>query len=326
MHSGIFFIGVLSLICWGVQLLPVISVPITGKNTNYNLSLSHYNNISFGVFGVCDTVRGTCSTPKIGYTDNNSIIYPTDFQEPDSLASITEVQLPSNVTHLISKLLVLHVVAFGFTCLLVLQSMSLLFADALDSQNPTFIKLTGLLKKLRSRLSPSNASSLQSEDTLVAPRKAGMKRHSYKQLTFMFLFATLSFLLSLLAFLADFVLFVPKLGPLGWIQMLPVLIMATIAAFSCFLKRSIQSRRHLDDSIYLADDMRTRNSVFVEWDDDFHSEDGVFIYSNGFSSENKDEERHLSSLLISETEMHSLSSEHHLEDRHSGISLRISPV
>ncbi|GEQ72020.1 hypothetical protein JCM33374_g5706 [Metschnikowia sp. JCM 33374] len=320
MNSGIFFIGVLSLICWGIQLLPVISVPITGKSTNYNLSLSHYNNVSFGVFGVCDTVRGTCSSPKIGYSDNSSIFYPTNFPDSDYSGTGTEVSLPSDVTHLVSKLLVLHVVAFGFTCLLVLQSVSILLAKKLRRGKSPLAKISKLLHQSRSRPSTSEETGLESEDTLIASRYSFSKNQNYQQLNFMFSFAILSFLSSLLAFLADFVLFVPKLGPLGWIQMLPVSIMAIIASLTCFLKRSIQSRRHLDESVGLADEMRAKHSVFVEWDDDFHSDDGVFIFSNGFSSEQKEDEPRISSssrdnILLQQsslqTEMQSLSPERH---------------
>ncbi|OBA19042.1 pali-domain-containing protein [Metschnikowia bicuspidata var. bicuspidata NRRL YB-4993] len=322
MHSGILFISVLLLICWGIQLLPVISVPITGKSTNYNLNLSHYNNVSFGVFGVCDTVQGTCSSPKIGYEDDTPIMYPGNFQELDPLSSFAEVELPSNVTYLISKLLVLHVVAFGFTCLLALQSISLLLMDSVKVNNLLTARVLKRWRKLRNRWSTSK----QSSSLRVSSKTTPGRKHNYRQLTIMFLFAILSFLLSLLAFLADFVLFVPNLGPLGWIQMLPVLIMAIIASFSCFLKRSIQSRRHLNDSVYLADDMRGKNTIFVEWDDDTHSDDGVIIYSNGFTSEHVDEEQEISALLLFESETQSLSSHHNLNsDRHS-INLHLSTV
>ncbi|QBM89061.1 SUR7/PalI family protein [Metschnikowia aff. pulcherrima] len=333
MHSGIFFIGILSLICWGIQLLPVISVPITGKKTNYNLSLSQYNNVSFGVFGVCDYVRDTCTSPRIGYSDDASIVYPTAFLESGSLASLTQVQLPSNVTHLISKLLVLHVVAFGFTCLLLLQSWSLLLADTLHKKGSHLSRLSNALQGLRRRVRGSKQSDSKLNDAIIDTKREARK-HDYRQLTLMFVFATLSFLLSLLAFLADFLLFVPKLGPLGWIQMLPVLIMAIIASLSCFLKRSIQSRKHLHDSTHLADDMRAKNAVFVEWDDDLLSEGDVFIYSNGFTNEGKNEEQDISALIrssisnersYSELELQSFVSERASNDSHLRFDLQRSP-
>lgn len=279
MRWGIVFIGVLSLICCVIQLLAVISVPITGQGTGYTLALSHYNNVSFGVFGVCDTVRDTCSSPKIGYSSADSFTYLSD--QSEALDSLTVVQLPSEVTHFISKLLVVHVIAFVFTSLLVLQTGTVLLLDVLDGMN---IK-RGVLGKLRRVLHCSGPSGTGKEPDL--PRPHYKRKQSYVYYNFMLLFAIMAFLLTLLAFLADILLFVPKMTVLGWIQLLPILFSALIASFVCFLKRSIQSRRHLDDEVAFGH--RHKNTGHSPWEDD-GSEERVVIYSNGFLRDDDTEE------------------------------------
>lgn len=267
MHSGLIFIWALALVSWVVQFLPVISVPITAKQIGYSLHFSHFNNYTFGVLGVCDTVRGQCSHPRIGYPTNDSFYYDrTGEAEPAEGYAI--IQLPSSTTHSISKLLVVHIVAFFFTSLLLVMSAFLAVRDLHDSG-----QLERVLRRFRRGDPP--------------PTK---KRDITRYLSFMLVFSLLSFLLTLLSFLADILLFVPKLTFLGWIQLVPIALMALIAALDCFMKRSILSRRHLEEETYPADDMRAKHGL-RRWDD-LASDDGVYIYSNGFTSHNDEGEHY----------------------------------
>lgn len=270
MHSGLIFIGSLCVICWVIQFLPVISVPITGASINYNLHFSLFNNFTFGVFGVCDIVRNVCSEPQIGYPTSDLFFYVQSGEtfDDDSLASI---ELPSEATHSISKLLVVHIVAFFFTNVLMLVTGFLLWLLHCD-KHPEVLAWKVWIKP------PTESSK---------PRKRKISGF----LNWMFLTALLSFILTLLAFLADVLLFIPKLSFLGWIQLIPILVMAVIASLICFMKRSILSRKHLEEEIYPVnnDEMRAKN--VHRWVDDSASDDGFYVYTNGFYSANNNESR-----------------------------------
>lgn len=260
MHTGLIFIGSLALICWVIQFLPVISVPITAKQIGYSLHFASYNNYTFGVLGVCDTQRNVCSSPQIGYPNNDSFYYVVSGEDTPQEGFQT-IQLPSSATHSISKLLVVHIVAFFFTSLLLVESAFIVALDLLDNGKPKW-----LLRRL----------GVQRSET--------RKRDITGYLSLMLLFSLLLFLLTLLAFLADILLFVPRLSSLGWIQLLPTLMMALIASLVCFMKRSIQSRRHLEDN-YPAGDIWGKRALH-NWVDDSASDDGIYIYSHGFTSHN----------------------------------------
>lgn len=281
MHSGIIFIGVLTLLCWVVQLLAVITVPITGEGTKYRLHLSHYNNISFGVFGVCDVISHTCSEPKIGYTSADDFTYWSE-SDASSVNTLSLIHLPSEAAHVISKLLVVHVIALVFTSLLGIQCCFVVVSDLM--QNDKFrLKLLKAKTYLRQKLRRKAPEGLAPSENAVsvAPRP---KRQVYLHLNVMLFIAIISFLLNLLAFLADILLFVPKLGVLGWIQVVPIVVMALIESLICFMKRSILSRRHLDNDVQnFTTDRRER-----KWSEEY-SDDGFYIYSNGFRGADNEE-------------------------------------
>lgn len=137
MHTGVVFIGCLCLVCFAIQLLPVISVPLTGASINYNLHFSLYNNITFGVFGVCDIVENKCSKVAIGYPKNTYDDAYQDFnQEPYDEDFFSPVSLPSGATHLISKLLVVHIVAFILTGILTLECIFVMLITHVDKKYP----------------------------------------------------------------------------------------------------------------------------------------------------------------------------------------------
>lgn len=274
MHSGIVFIGCLSLISWAIQFLPLISVPITGALINYGLNFSHYNNYTFGVFGVCDVARNTCSDAAIGYP-NTDLFYYVISGDTVSNDGFADIELPSDATHSISKLLVVHIVAFCFTSALMLESVLLLLVLFLHEKHPDSL----LLKFLKKRR-PVDA------ETKARPRRKDITRY----LEWMLVFSLFSFLLTLLAFLADILLFIPRLSFMGWIQLLPILLMALIASLACIMKRSISSRRHLEEESYPADEMKGRH--VPRWVDDAASDDGFYVYTNGFYSAKNGPDRH----------------------------------
>lgn len=295
MHLGIILIGLLSLVSWCIQILPVISVPITGLNDHHSLYLSRYQNLTFGVFGVCDTVLRICSPPKIGYSASTNFDYwNMTNKESDSLESI---RLPSSATHFISKLLVVHVVAFIITGLLMLECALTLAMEYLNESNGF------LLQRMRTILANKIGTLFAQADVPAKSNQNQFKRRDLtRYLNVILLSAVSSFILNLLAFLVDILLFVPELSVLGWIQLLPVLLMALVASLTCFLKRSILSRRHLDEELFLTNSMR-RRSLNVAETDDSGSDDGIYIYTNGFLSGRVDDgHQSISSNLYGDSE------------------------
>lgn len=256
MISLVGFVGVLAGICWVIQFLPVISVPITGALINYNLLFAHYNNVTFGVFGVCNTLHNQCTTPRIGYPDTKAYDIT---QEPTVVFGdgLSGIELPSDATHSISKLLVFHVLGFIFTSMLCISTIMALWSTRYHKLHP------GRLPWWFQRLSKST-------------KKKGEKSKDLTRLmNVMLLLALLSFFLTLLAFLADILLFIPSLSYLGWIQLIPVSLMAFILSLACLIKRSLSSRRHLEDFVPAA------KSKDVNGDDE--SDDGFLIFTDGFT-------------------------------------------
>lgn len=274
MHSGIVFIGVLCLVSFGVQLLPVISVPITGQKVRYAISFSTNNNISFGVFGVCNLETQKCSPVRVGYPLKDSVTEEVPIYQPD-IDTISSINLPSGATHLISKLLVVHILAFCFTSLLTVESFIVAIITHINDRN------TKKQMKLEMKKAGPLTEDINEEQSLEEEEPLPKKRDITGHLNWMLLFAGLSFLLTLLAFLADLILFIPRLSYLGWIQLLPVLLMTLISSLLCFIKRSILSRRHLEEDYHGNNDMRSRG-VHPRWIDDSASDDGFYVYTNGF--------------------------------------------
>lgn len=278
-HKGLVLLGVLSTICLVIQLLPVISVPITGRMTNYNLHLSIYNNNSFGVFGVCDLSTNHCSRPSIGYPSKKSDFY--GISNPDIYESqFGGIKLPSRATYTISKLLVVHVIAFCLTALLCIVILYLLLTLHFDSLHDMLSKVG--YKKLHSDPKPTSDSKKT-------------KRDLTPYLNAMLIISMFSFLLTLLAFLVDILLFIPHLSYLGWLQLIPIVFMTIEASMICFHKRYISSRKYLDDdNKNTNDDMRLRENVDISrWDDDAASDDGFVVYTNGFYSNYNDNATYL---------------------------------
>lgn len=280
MHTGVLFIGILCVICFVVQLLPVISVPITGKAINYNLHFSLYNNITYGVFGICDHVRDKCSHAAIGYPTKT---YKYAFQGPleesaDSFFST--ISLPSGATHLISKLLVVHVVAFILTGVLTLECLFVVILTHVDKKYPgkSMRTLFKRAQKKKIKAEPEETSH-STKDEIKRP-----KRNLLGHFSWMLLLCALSFLLTLLAFLADLILFIPRMSFLGWIQVLPIALLALSASLLCFMKRSIASRRHLDEEYHGKNDDMRNNGTMSRWVDDSASDDGFYVFTNGFYS------------------------------------------
>lgn len=258
MHSGVVFISLLTLICWVIQLLPVISVPITGPGTNHRIELSNYRNTSFGVFGFCQLQYDSCSEPTIGYVGDVIFPYvPDEFQSGNPIT----VYLPSKAMQSFSKLLFVHVIAFVFSSFLLLTTLFCLLHEHF------YLPTTKSEKKKRGTSPPVDENKIYFNL---------QKRRKIFTIYFdsMLAFSILCFLLALLGFLADILLFMNSLGWAGWIQLAGVLIMALISSLLCFMRRSILSRRHLEEEVYA---LRRVSSAISESDSDL----SVYIYTNG---------------------------------------------
>lgn len=279
MHSGVLFIGILALICSAVQLLPVISVPITSVKIKHRIELCHYKNVSYGVFGYCLTQLNTCSPTTIGYVGDVAFPYvPDEFQAGNPIS----IYLPSRAMQSFSKLLFVHVIAFVFTNMLLITAIICLFHEYLAFSEPKKGLATDRKKSEdASTMLPSHTQEDDDDDGARLRKLQKRRKLFHIYFDIMIVFAILSFLLSLLSFLADILLFVPYMGWIGWIQLTAVLSMALISSLVCLMKRSILSRRHLEEEVYAMGRVTDHNS-------DSASDLGVYIYSNGFFTANEE--------------------------------------
>lgn len=237
------------------------------------------NNITFGVFGICDIASDECSNIRVGYPIDIFLNETTTVFANDN-DGLSTIELPSNATYSVSKLLVVHFVAFILTSLLLLTtSLSLLISlsDKLRDKPLMLSKSMGWLRRPRQTDADDRGSV-----TLSLRSVKRSRRNITRYLNWMLLFALLLFLLTLLAFLADILLFVPHLSYLGWIQLLPIMLMALISSLLCFIRRSISSRRHLEDEVYHRNGLRSKTAEPMRWVDDSDSDDGFYIYTNAF--------------------------------------------
>ncbi|GMM35633.1 Rim9 protein [Saccharomycopsis crataegensis] len=119
----------LLLVALGLQILPVISVPITTS-----ISLCSYDDdYKFGMFGYCYSHEG-CSSVQIGYP--NSI-----------LQQLTVFSLPWHSRSSLSKLLIVHPIACGFTLVLFISTIFLQF-DSYSLGLLSFLLVWGILSFL----------------------------------------------------------------------------------------------------------------------------------------------------------------------------------
>ncbi|KAK6202821.1 pH-response regulator protein palI/RIM9 [Scheffersomyces amazonensis] len=279
MYKTLIVLTLCIVLCVVVQLLPVISVPLTSPDRN--LYFSNYNNYTFGVLGICDLNSGICSAPRIGYPAVNSTFY---MLADDSDFKPGGVELPSNATYTISKLLVMHLVAFSLTSLLLVFVLGLAVLQWIDDPIPLTVRFS---KYVGSKESRQQAIITGSQFLSTGEGNEQLVKKPLRDITpylnIILTIAITSFLCNLLGFLADILLFVPNLTYLGWLQLLPIICLALIITLSCFIKRSISSRKFLeDDQKYENDDMRTRKKVIgSRWSEDA-SDDGFYVYTNGF--------------------------------------------
>ncbi|RCK58104.1 pH-response regulator protein palI/RIM9 [Candida viswanathii] len=277
----------LCLVCWVIQLLPVISIPLTSPSVN--IHLSQYGNYKFGVFGICNVEQHVCSDPRIGYPATNSTFY-ANLEDPNF--GNGGVVLPSDVRYTISKLLVVHVVAFCFSSFLLIVTF-ILWSVLLIKD----IQFKDQLKKIELHEEEPETNAEEHYDTddhhhhhhhheESNPKKDEFDLSPY--LNIMLTFTLFSVLTTLLAFLADILLFTPNLSYVGWLQLIPIVLMALITSMLCFIKRSISSRKFFESEYqYVNDDMRMMRKNYVDefWNDNA-SDDGFFVYTDGFYTRN----------------------------------------
>ncbi|CUM68563.1 uncharacterized protein PRCAT00006289001 [Priceomyces carsonii] len=272
-NKGLTVIAILSACCFIIELLPVISVPITSMDSP-RLYLCNYRNVTFGVFGVCDEKTHQCTKPKIGYIQSSDH-FLQDEEDYDG------IRLPSTAVSSISKLLVVHVVAVAVTGLLMITIFVLL--------GFLYLHREGVFDFRKGSKKPEEVNEMTSVSETSIRSHVLTKQVDEKDwdvtpvLQLMLFFSLISFLLTLLAFLADLLLFIPELSYLGWLQLIPIILHAIVIMILCFIKRSISSRRYLEvDQNYEMDDMRRIKNV-PTWDDSA-SDDGFYVYTNGFYS------------------------------------------
>ena len=165
---------VILIIAFGLQLVAVLSVPVTKK-----IFLCEFGNYQFGVFGYCDIRTNQCSGIGIGYDSNAS-----DFI------------LPSNARKSLANLLIVHVVAAGLTLIMILFALLAHFHG------------------------PSSSS---------------------RYLLFFLIFSIPAFMISLLAFLVDILLFLSHLSWSGWIVLGSTVLLAISTIIICIMRRTLSS-------------------------------------------------------------------------------------
>ncbi|CCE79653.1 Piso0_001735 [Millerozyma farinosa CBS 7064] len=318
MQKGIWLINVLAFLSCVLQLLAVISVPVTGKAIGYNLYLSKYENVAFGVLGLCDLEQNKCSPSRIGYpSGKDGFDFSYNYHRK---RDISRAELPTKARYTISKLLVVHIV--GLSCSAVVLVLQIIVSVILltEENKLSFSWLSWKRKTENSKKHKKtgnyssddlveNAEQMVQESVSTNPcrgrsNKSKSKSKSERKfnmmpcLNLLLLFSLLSFLFSLLGLLSDILLFIPHLSYLGWIQLAPIIFMAVITSMLCFIKRSISSRKYLENTQKFTSEMKfNRNTGFV-WNDT-DSDDGFYVYTNGFySNYNNDDYQDHSSINI----------------------------
>lgn len=325
MHKGLVVLACFSLVCFVLHLIPILSVPVT-SNTN-GIYLAKLEGYTFGILGICDTTTNKCSDISVGYPSKNSSFFLERAQNEQSFA------LPTRAILLISRLLVVHIVAFCLSsCHLVVTVFLLVLlwfdqhqwkrcrigADNINDDSSTIdLEADPTISRVHSRNSSvwsssrsrighrrivefeerrshnnNNTNSIsnkvvedggEDDDDEDQPRDISM------YLSFMLMFSLCDFIATLLALLADILLFIPRLTYVGWIQILPLILLAFTASTICFMKREVSTRKYLQggDSNYKNDDMYLRRRMVTDPDnddDDSGSDDGFYVYTNGFYS------------------------------------------
>lgn len=266
MNKGLLLIAILSLISCVIQLLPVISVPITGHNSKYAIYFAKYNGIAFGVFGLCDYMDDHCSSPHIGYP-----------LEPSFMSKGAGIELPSDARYSISKLLIVHVVAFGLSCISIIASYGMIIM--------VYIRQRWRDKQIKDMSQNINLQNYNDLETRSVSTKVARGINLIPFLNVELVLSILSSLFTLLGLLSDILLFTPNLSYLGWIQIIPVICLAILVSMVCFIRRSIFSRRHLDEDYFFPnDDMKERHNLQVIPPIDTSSDDGFHVYTHGFYS------------------------------------------
>ncbi|KAI5968560.1 RIM9 [Candida margitis] len=296
-------------------------VPLTSHRGN--IYLSHFENVKFGVFGICDMQTGKCSTPKIGYPSSNSSFYNLG---SDVSTSYSGVVLPSYVRYTISKLLVVHVVAFCFSSLLLIVIFMLYALESMDRMKDRIES-----RKRRDEMDHLRNERREEEHEDDANMDTGdlrkEKRDLSPYLNIMLILTIFSVLTTLLAFLADILLFTPRLSYLGWVQLLPIVSMALITSMLCFIKRSISSRRFFEnyDHPYANADMKIlRNRAMEQSWNDSSSDDGFVVYTDGFYTRNEGDGDETRVNIHSTSSLRSVVRHNHQSDEFSVNSSRES--
>lgn len=163
------------------QILPIISIPIT------TIPLAKYSKFRYGLFGWCivEKVPSSyviCTGRGIGYQNIDTSIYGHT------------LSLPSDCKYSVSKLLVVHVIAFIFSCIL--------------------LSLVCLM----------NFTSLRVNPKLVLAAA---------------LWSLPTFLLSLLSFLVDILLFAKRISWPGWLMLAATVMQAFCCSIIWSLRRTV---------------------------------------------------------------------------------------
>lgn len=172
---------VVLVVAFALQLIAVLSAPVTRA-----ISLSSFKNIQYGVLGYCNTKTGSCSSPGIGY--NHALIdEATD-----------DFQFSGTLRYTLAKILIAHIVAAGFTLILMIFTVFAHFHAMANSSRYLLVLII-----------------------LTIP----------------------TFLVSLLAFIVDILLFLPHLNWGSWIVLGATVLILFYLVLLLIMKRTLSNKK-----------------------------------------------------------------------------------
>lgn len=196
------------------QLLATITAPLTQK-----LGLCQYNDNIFGVFGYCNTVSHICSSAHIGYIETADAGYPGDiiYEKRNNFRFFindenTIVYKVGNLLKRSTEPIRLPTLARpSISKILVLHPIALVVSVLL------FSMCAGLV---------------------AFPKRTCTKKYTF----YLFILSWICFLTTLLAFLADLLLFSSNLSWIGWLSCVSTCFLCVMLGFFFLLRREIASQ------------------------------------------------------------------------------------
>lgn len=197
------------------QLLATITAPLTQK-----LGLCKYDDNIFGVFGYCNTVSHICSSAHIGYMENSETEYSAEIiydkrdirKFTNGNANTIFYRKKKPISRETEHMRLPTLARPSISKILVLHPIALIVSVLL------FSMCAGLV---------------------VFPKRTCTKKYTF----YLFILSWVCFLTTLLAFLADLLLFSSSLSWIGWLSCVSACFLCVMLGFFFLLRREIASQQ-----------------------------------------------------------------------------------